>query len=324
MNIKVLETSMLNQEQYDISELVSDLKWSTGLDSQPGSLSFSMLDDPNVFLHSGDIIELQIDGKKIFKGKTFVRGKTKEAKWKITAYDNMRYLKNEDTIIFQASSSSSRFQKICQTQGLPYKILDKSPYNCTPVIEDAHSYFSMIQDALDETRKSYGARYGIWDNYGTLEHFDLNRMITKIVLGDESLMTDYSYDASIDDAFNSIKVMREDKDKKKREIFTASDSKNVEKWGKLQMVETISDAEMNSSQLQKQANDLLKANNAETRSISLDAIGDLNLRAGKSFILRLKDLHRDDIGKDNLALITKCDHSFEGAHTMSLEVEVVA
>lgn len=324
MNIKVLETSMQNRQQYDISELVSDLKWSTGLDSQPGTVSFSMIDDPVVFLRSGDIIELQIDGKKIFKGKTFIRGKNKEAKWKITAYDNMRYLKNEDTLIFQASSSSARFQKICQTQGLPYKVLDKSPYNCTPVIEDAHSYFSMLQDALGETRKSYGARYGIWDNYGTLEHFDLNRMITKVVLGDGSLMTDYSYDVSIDDAYNSVKVMREDKDKKKREIFTASHSGNIEKWGKLQMVETISDAELNSSQLQKQANDLLKENNKETKTVSLDSIGYVGLRAGNTFILRLSDLKKDGIGNDSLALITRCDHSFEGAHTMSLEVEVVA
>ena len=75
MNIKVLETSMQNRQQYDISELVSDLKWSTGLDSQPGTLSFSMIDDPVVFLRSGDIIELQIDGKKISKENLYPREK---------------------------------------------------------------------------------------------------------------------------------------------------------------------------------------------------------------------------------------------------------
>ena len=324
MNIKVLETSINNRQQYDISEIVSDLKWTTGLDSQPGSLSFSMLVDAKVFLRSGDIIEMIVDGKKLFKGKIFGRGKTKEAKWSVTAYDNLRYLKNEDTLLFGANTSSDRFKKICQTQGLPYKIINKSPYNCTPVIEDSHTYFSMIQDALDETRKGYGIRYAVWDNYGTLEHFDLNNKITKIVLGDNSLMTDYSFEASIDDAYNSVKVLREDKDKGKREIYTASHSGNIEKWGKLQMVETISDAELNASQLKKQANDLLKENNKETKTLDLESIGNINLRAGNSFILRLSDLKNDGIGNDSLALITKCSHNFGSEYSMSLEVEVVA
>lgn len=324
MNIKVLETSILNRQQYDISEIVSDMKWTTSIQSQPGALSFSMLDDKKVFLRAGDTIEVIIDNKKIFKGKVFGRSKGKESKRVITAYDNMRYLQNEDTLLFGANSCSARFQKICQTQGLPYKVVNKSPYNCTPVVEDSHTYFSMIQDAIDETRKGYGIRYAIWDNYGTLEHFDLNSKITKIVLGDNSLMTDYSYEATIDDAYNSVKVMREDKDKGKREIFTAQHKGNIEKWGKLQMVETISDAELNSSQLQKQANDLLREKNKETKTIALDAIGHLSLRAGNSFILRLSDLHRDNVGKDNLALITKCTHAFGSDYSMSLEVEVVA
>src|SRR5699024_440523 len=113
-------------------------------------------------------------------------------------------------------------------------------------------------------------------------------------------------EASIDDAYNSVKVMREDREKKKREIYTAKHNGNIEKWGKLQMVETISDAYLNSSQLQKQAKDLLSQHNKETKSISFEAVGYLSLRAGNSFILRLADLRRDYVGKDNLALITKC------------------
>ena len=69
---------------------------------------------------------------------------------------------------------------------------------------------------------------------------------------------------------------------------------------------------------------LLKENNKETKTVSLDAIGYVGLRAGNSFILRLSDLKKDGIATDSLALITRCDHSFEGAHTMSLEVEVIA
>lgn len=324
MNVKILETSIVNGNQYDLSEIVSDIKWTTGLNSQPGTLDFSMLEDPTVFLRAGDIIEVIVDSKKIFKGKVFSRKKTKDKKWAIKAYDNMRYLKNEDTLVFKASTCSDRFKTICKTQGVPHKVVNASSYKCTPVIEDKHTYFSMIQDAIGETKRAHGIRYAVWDNYGTLELFDINNKITNIVLGDESLVTDYDYESTIDDAFNSIKVMREDKDKKKREIFVAKHDGNIAKWGKLQMVETISDADLNSSQLQKQANDLLRQNNKEVRTIALESIGHMSLRAGNSFVLRLADLHRDNIGKDNLALITKCTHNLGSEHSMSLEIEVLA
>lgn len=323
MNIQLLETSVRNNQQYDISEISSLPKWTTSIESQPGTLEFEMLDDKKVFLLEGDIIELKIDGKNIFKGKIFIRSRKKEGKWRIVAYDATRYLQNEDTLVFNASTASSRFKTICQTQGVPHKVLDASMYACTPVVEDKHTYYSMLENAISDTRKHQKVRYGFWDNYGTLEFFDFNRMITKLVIGDQSLLIDYDYSASIDDAANIVKVVREDKDKGKREIYTAQNASNIEKWGKLQIVETISDADLNSSQLQVKANALLAEKNKVIKEISLDVIGHLDIRAGKSFVLRLSDLTRDGIRNDSLALVTSCTHDFSGGHTMSLKVEVV-
>lgn len=324
MKIQLLETSVRNNQQYDISEICSPPKWTTSTLSQPGKLEFEMLDDEKVFLLEGDIIEMIVDGKKIFKGKVFIREHKKDGKWRIVAYDAMRYLQNEDTLVFSASSASSRFQTICRTQGIPFKVLDQSSYACTAVVEDKHTYYSMLDDAIEETRKNQKIRYGFWDNYGTLEFFNLNRMVTNLVIGDNSLLIDYDYSASIDDAANSVKVMREDKETGKREIFTAQNAVNIARWGKLQIVETISDADLNSSQLQAKANALLNEKNRVTKTISLEAIGDLTIRAGKSFTLRLSNLTRDGIGNDNLVLVTSCRHDFSDGHKMNLTVEVVA
>lgn len=324
MRIQILVMSVRNNQQFDISEISSSLSWSTSIISQPGKLEFEMQDDPKVFIRSGDIIELKIDGNKIFKGKVFNRSKGKERTWKYVAYDATRYLKNEDTLVFKASPASSRFITICQTQGLPHKVLDKSSYNCAAVVEDKHTYYSMLEEAIESTRKNQKVRYGFWDNYGTLEFFNFNRMITKLVIGDRSLMTDYDFDSSIDDAANIVKVLREDKDKGKREVFVAKHDANIKLWGKLQIVETISDADLNSKQLQNQANVLLREHNKETKKLSLDSLGHLSIRAGKSFILRISDLQREGIARDSLALVTKCTHSIGSEHTMSLEVEVVA
>lgn len=324
MKLEIFETSIVNRQMYNISEIVSNPRWTTGTGSQPGKFEFSILEDKVVFLRTGDIIEVKADGKAIFKGKIFIRKKKKHKSWQITAYDNLRYLKNEDTIVFGASSASARFKTICQTQGLPYRILDNVGYNCAAAIMDKKTYFSMMEDSLEETRNGYGMRYGIRDNAGTVEFCAFNRMITKLVLGDQSLVTDYDYESSIDDAYNSVKVIRENEDKKTREVYTATHAGNIEKWGKLQMVENVSDADLNSSQLQKQANDLLRENNKETRTLSLEAVGNISVQAGNSFILRLADLQHDGVGKDSLALIHSCTHEFGGVHTMSLDVEVLA
>lgn len=324
MNLQILATNMSNHRMYDITEIVIDPSWTTALDSQPGKFEFSIIEDATVFLHSGDLIEANVDGKSFFKGKVFTRKKKNSPLWQIVAYDSLRYLKNEDTIVFDASSVSTRFKKICETQGIPYQILDPVSYHCPAAIMDNKTYFSMLENALEDTRLNAGGmRYCIRDNAGRLVFSTLNRLITKLVVGDQSLLTDYNYQATIDQAANAVKVIREDANRNTREIYTAIDAKNIEKWGRLQIVENVSDAELNQAQLQQQANALLRENNQEVKTISLSAIGSMEISAGSSFILRLSDLHNESMGNDQLALVTRCTHSLGKVHTMDLEVEVV-
>ena len=124
MKIKIYETSSRNQQKYDITDIVSGPKWTTGLNSQPGIFEFSMEIDSVVYLRDGDTIELVIDGKNVFKGKVFNRKKSKQKLWKIVAYDSKRYLQNQDTIVFGVNKLSDRFNNICQIQGIPHKVLD--------------------------------------------------------------------------------------------------------------------------------------------------------------------------------------------------------
>lgn len=324
MTLEVFTTSIENGKQYDISTITGDLKWITSIDSQPGKLEFTVLEDEAVYLRNGDMIEAKSGGKTFFKGKVFIRQKKKTKLWRIVAYDNMRYLKNEDTIVFEASTAAQRFKKICEIQGLPYKILADSVYNCPAVVADKKSYFSMLEDALEETRTgTQDARYCIHDDAGTLTFVALEQMNLPYILGDESMITEYDFESSIEDAYNTVKVTREDKDKKNREVYVAEDQANVKKWGKLQLLETASDAELNAQQLQQKADDLLKINNKETQTLSLESVGLLTIKAGNSFNLRLKDLSGDGFERDRVALVHSCTHNLGEIHTMSMEVEVV-
>ena len=310
--------------QYDLSEIISEPEWYTSIDGQPGKFTFKILDDPNVFYKNGDMIEFSNGGKTYFKGKIFKRQKTKDDLWQITAYDNLRYLQNEDTIVFDASTAAERFKRICETQGLPYKIGMAPGYKCAAVVADGKTYFTMLDEALQETRRAANdSRYAFYDDAGTVRFVALQELNTPLLLGDRSLISDYDYESSIDDAFNAIKVVRENEKNKTREVYVASDSKTIGEWGKLQKVEKANDADLNAQQLQQMAKDKLRELNVVGVTFKLDSVGDFRVRAGNSFNLVLEDMRREWGRTQCVVLVHSCTHRFSPVHTMSLDVEVV-
>lgn len=324
MSITVKGTSITHWTQFDLSEIVSEPEWYTSIEGQPGKFTFKILDDPNVFYRTGDIIEFSDGGKTYFKGKIFKRQKTKDGLWSITAYDNLRYLQNEDTMVFNATTAAERFKQICETQGLPYKIGMAPGYKCAAVVADGKTYFTMLDEALEETRRATNnSRYTVYDDAGTLKFVALQELNTALLLGDASLITDYDYESSIDEAFNTVKVIREDDNTKTRQVFVASDNQNITSWGKLQKVEKASDADLNAQQLQQMANDKLKELNVVGTSFKLDSVGHMDIRAGSSFNLLLSDMQLEWGRTQVVVLVKSCTHRFSPVHTMSLDVEVV-
>ena len=311
-----------NGKIYDVSELVSDIEWETYIDSNPGKLTFNMLSDANVTLNYGDIIRFKWDGKNIFYGKLFIKKKSANNLWEVVAYDKKRYLKNEDTVVFPAMTSDQKFAKICKENDLTYRLLDKSGWRCPAVVEDKISFNDMIQRALDLTLINYGMWYIIRDNFGTLEHVAINRLVTKLLIGDQSLLTDFSFSGSIDESYNQVKLTRDNEETQKREVYIVKDSKNIALWGKLQYHETVDD-KMNEAQIANQAALLLKAKNIPKRTLELDCLGDISISAGCGVTTQISDLDDEGFGKQQLCIVSKCTHNFGLFHTMNLEMRVV-
>lgn len=311
-----------NGKVYDISELVSDIAWETHIDSSPGKLTFNMLHDENVSIQYGDIIRFKYDGKNVFYGKVFGKKKTSNNIWDLVAYDKKRYLKNEDTVVFSAMTSDQKFARICKENELSYRVVDRSAFVCPPVIEETKSLNDMIETALDLTIINYGMWYIIRDNFGTLEHISLNSLVTKLIIGDNSLLSDYSFEGSIDDSYNQIKLTKDNEETQKREVYIVKDSKNIAYWGKLQYHESVDD-KMNPAQIANQASLLLKTKNAPTHALELECLGDISISAGNSVTTQISDLNDEGYGKQQLCIISKCTHNFGLFHTMTLELKVV-
>ena len=82
------------------------ITWSTERRGTPGKLTFKMLWDKKLKVSEGCAVCLKVDGKKIFYGFIFKQQRTKEQLISVTAYDQLRYLKNKDTKVYEGKTAA--------------------------------------------------------------------------------------------------------------------------------------------------------------------------------------------------------------------------
>lgn len=72
--------------------------WETERKGSPGKLTFTVIKDNIINFQEGNPVMLKVDGKNIFFGFVFKKTRDKNHHIKVIAYDQLRYLKNKDTI----------------------------------------------------------------------------------------------------------------------------------------------------------------------------------------------------------------------------------
>ena len=323
MNIEAIVQDSKSGVAYDISELITNAVWETTLTNQPGKLTFNYIDDTKVTINEGSPISFKVDGRGVFFGYIFKRGKKKDEKIPITAYDQMRYLKNKDTKVLSGLTAAQVFTKLCKKYQLTYKVVDNHNYIVSPKPHDGKTLFEIIQYGIDQTLINTGNWFMIKDNFGTLEFVNINSLKTNLFIGDESLLIDFDYESSIDDdSYNQVQLIKENKDANVRERYIVKDSNTIKQWGLLQYFEKM-DENANAAQIQARAEMILKLKNRVTKKLKLDCLGDLKVSAGSGVVLGISDLQKEGIAINQYFMVTTCSHTFQNdLHTMSLEVQV--
>ncbi len=112
-----------------------------------------------------------------------------------------------------------------------------------------------------------------------------------LVLGDESLVFDFDYEKSIDDDFyNQIKIVSDNEESGKRDVYITKDSGSISKYGLLQYFEKL-DKNTNASQAKSKADTLLKLYNREMETLSLKCLGDVHINLNCSILDKLLTNH---------------------------------
>lgn len=287
--------------------------WDTARKGQPGKCSFTVIPDGKLEIEEGNAVRLDVNGKPVFFGFIFERNWSSDGEVKVTAYDQLRYLKNKDSYSYEDRTAGEVIQMIAGDFNLRTGVLDDTGYKIPYRNEPDTTLFDIILNALDLTMMATGKMYVLYDDVGKLALRNVEDMKLDIMI-DDGTAQDYDFTISIDkDTYNQIKLYRDNDDTKKRDVFMTRHTENINKWGVLQMSESL-DKGVDG---QKIAETYLGLYNRPTRSLSVKgAFGDIKVRAGCLIpvFLDVKDMQLK-----NYLLVESVTHKIDGGiHTMDL------
>lgn len=289
------------------------IEWSTERSGAPGQLAFKVLEDKNLKITEGNAVRFKYRKKNVFYGFIFTRKIDSDGFVSVTAYDQLRYLKNKDTYVYADKSLSWLVKRIASDFGLKKGTIENTKYKIPSRVEDGQTLFDMIANAHDLTMMNLGTMYVLFDDFGKLSLKSIGKMKVDIVIDKETGQS-YEYTSSIDsDVYNQVKLYYDNKDTGKREIYIARSTKNINAWGMLQYYEKLEKGENG----KKKANTLLKLYNARKRNLTIkNAVGDYRVRAGSMIVVSMKVDNEKIL---QYMLVEKCKHIYkEHEHWMDL------
>lgn len=265
-------------------------------------------------------MELSVDGVKMFKGYVFTAERNRDGEVAYVAYDQLRYLKANASYVFETMTLPQIIQQIAADFNLTCGTLEEPGYAFPCLIKENVSCLDIIFDALAETIIQTGKIYVFYDNAGALSLTEARNMYSTVLLGDGSLVTDYTYKRDIDsDTYNRVKLVRPNKDTGRADTYVYEDTETIGKWGLLQYYDQV-DENLNEAQIDQMCAQYLQYYNRVLQTLTIEAIGVPGLRAGMIIPVRFGDIN--DLSVSRLLLAEKVTHTFEADdHTMSIEVK---
>ena len=304
----------------DYSDVVPKIELSTQRFDAPASLAFTLLEESGIAIAEGSSVEFSADGIKMFKGYVFTAERNRDGEVSYTARDQIRYLKASASYLFQNMSLPQIIQRIAADFGLVVGNMEDSGYVFPYLDKENETCMDIIFDALSQTIVQTGKIYNFYDDCGKLSLREAKNMYIQTMIGDKSLVTDYTYKRDIDsDTYNRIKLVRKNKESGRTDAYVHEDTDTIKSWGLLQYYDEV-DENLNEAQIDEMCKQYLQYYNRVLQTITIDAMGIPGLRAG--MIIPVKIGAISELSMVRLMLTEKVTHTFDGGgHTMSIEVK---
>ena len=322
---------------YDFSKAVETATWQTyRLSSQPGTLELvldgNVVRDRNIELPPGCRIRFGVNGEDFFYGLTeeVELMKSTEKRYRLPAVDHLRFLQSVESAYRAVGSTASGFFEQLMTEhnarirsvgseGFNFAVREASTAPLDDYYFSGVTLYSMLKSTLALAHIAEPRQYMLRDNMGTIEFRELKALRRPLIIGDESFGESYTYGVMINNqTYNIIRVVRDNEEIGKREVWQRYHSINVRNWGPRQL--TIeADDHLTDAEISAKIDLHLAAFNRVRRKLKLTCVGINGLQAGDGVQIRL-----DDARIDAAHWIENCTHVYsENSHMMDLELYLV-
>lgn len=303
---------------FEVSNSTTTVSYSTERTGSPGKLTFTVIKAGELSFTEGDVVRFSVDGTLVFYGWVFTKSKDRWGIIEVTCYDRIRYLKANASYAFYNQTAAQIIAQIAADLQLDTSTLADTGYAIPSLIETDQSCLDIMQGVLEQTLLNTGTIYVLYDDGSGLALQAAGDMVSNVVIGDKSLLTDYTYKTDIDEqTYNSVKLVRPNEETGRADVVVAEDSATIGQWGLLQLYQQV-DGDLNTAQMTAQAQTTLAFYNRRLRTLKVQSLGVVGLRAGQ--MIRMKVDGLGDINLDQYVLLEKVTHTWENdVHTMEFE-----
>lgn len=303
----------------DYTNAFTGIEWETQRFDAPGKLTFSGVEPTGIALPEGTAVTFT-DGSSVFKGYVFTAERDRYGNISYTAYDQLRYLKANASYSWSAVTLEQIITDIASDFLLTVGDLASTGYTFPSLVKENETCLDIIFDALSQVIYQTGKIWLFYDDSGKLVLREATTLQTTGIIGDGSMMTDYTYKRDIDSGtYNRVKLVKPNKNSGRTDVYMYEDTETIGKWGLLQYYDKVDD-NLTPAQIQEKAQAYLKYYNRVLQSLTIEAIGVPGIRAGSIIPVLIRDVQ--ELTLNRVLLVEKCTHSYEGDyHTMSLDVK---
>lgn len=322
MEYKLLVYNIASQSVYDYAPIVEKVTYTTNRKLSASELNFTYIQKAPVNMTEGAKIQFYVNGRGIFEGYVFTIEQDRQGMVEVTAYDQLRYLKTNESYAFIGKTLGEIIQQIATDMQLQTGTLENTGYVIPMLTKEDTQCLDIIDYALGLTQYNTGKTYSLFDDFGKISLREAGSMLSAEIIGNRSLLTDYTFKSDIDsDTYNQIKLVRPNKETGQGDVYIFNDSSTISKWGLLQKYEKV-DENLNEAQISEQGNIMMAYYDRVLKDVSVDCIGIPGLRAGGMVTLKIRDI--PELRSGYRLLLDKVKHKFSnGEHTMSFEARML-
>jgi phage protein D len=299
-----------NSQSYDITDLVSQLKWKGRKGSSARSLSVKMIDDDSsnharsgVDVEKGHKCALYSEGKELFQGIIMNTTQTEKKTLSFTAYDMGIYLaNNKDTYVYENKTADDIFRDVCKRLGLPVGTVDKCTHRIPELTKSHTTAFDVIADALSLDYDNTNTRHYIMSDKGKLSLITRKKNILQYVLSTEENILSYSFNRSFEKTKTRIVLLSDEN----QVLATAKNTSLESRIGIFQDVDKP-DETLNQAQIQQLAQAKLKEQGQIEKTITAEVLGSPDIISGVGVFVQIPHL-----GINGTYYVDEDTHTWEG------------